>query len=70
MNPDPPLDIPHLSSVVRECGYMARSKCWKERLLLRLAKAHLDTLTQRAIAEGVTKEPGFVDKVKLKRKGL
>ena len=56
-NPNPPLDIPHLSSLVRECGYMARSKNWKERLLLRLAKAQLDHLTQRAIDEGVVREP-------------
>jgi len=49
------VDIPHLSSIVRECGYMAKSRCWKERLLFRLAKDKLDQLTQQAIAEGVEK---------------
>ena len=68
MNPNPPLDIPHLSSITRECGYMARSKCWKERLLIRLAKAHLDHLTQQAIAGGVAREPGFAERVRQKRK--
>jgi hypothetical protein len=50
MNPDPKLDAAFLSAFCRECHWMRRSKDWKERLLLRLAKAHLDTLTQQAIA--------------------
>jgi hypothetical protein len=56
MNPNPPLDIPYLSAFCRECRWMRRSPNWKERLLYRLATAHLDVLTQRAIAAG-TPEP-------------
>jgi hypothetical protein len=50
MNPNPPLDIPHLSAFCRECHWMRKSRSWKERLLYRLATAYLDVLTQRAIA--------------------
>jgi hypothetical protein len=54
MNPNPPLDIPHLSALCRECRWMRRSPNWKERLLYRLATAYLDVLTQRAMATTAT----------------
>ena len=56
MNPNPPVDIPHLSAFCRECHWMRKSRCWKERLLFRLAKAHLDRLTQHAIEQGTKEE--------------
>ena len=68
MNPDPQLDSPFLSAFLRECHWMRKSRCWKERLLFRLAKAHLDTLTQRAIASGTAhKAPGFAERLEKKR---
>src|SRR5437762_1056335 len=45
MNPNPPLDIPHLAAFCRECHWMRKSRNWKERLLYRLATAYLDVLT-------------------------
>jgi hypothetical protein len=51
-NPDPALDVPFLSNFIRECHWMQKSKNWRDRLLYRLAKDKLDTLTQQALAEG------------------
>jgi hypothetical protein len=68
MNPDPQLDTRFLSGFLRECHWMRKSRCWKERLLIRLAKAHLDTLTQQAIGSGVAQQPpGFAERVEKKR---
>lgn len=67
MNPNPPLDQAFLSRFLRECHWMRRSKKWHERLLYRLAVAHLDTLTQRALAKGQEPEGKFQKMVK-KRK--
>jgi Xaa-Pro aminopeptidase len=59
MNPNPPLDIDFLSTFLRECRWMRKSKDWKERLLSRLAQAHLDVLTQQALEKG---SPGLEEK--------
>lgn len=56
MNPNPPLDIPHLSAFCHECHWMRKSRNWKERLLYRLATAYLDVLTQRAIAASAAEQ--------------
>lgn len=56
MNPDPPLDVAHLAALCRACRWMRRSRNWKDRLLYRLAQAHLDLLTQQALEGGVPRE--------------
>lgn len=49
MNPNPPLDIAHLSAFCRECHWMRKLRNWKERFLYRLATAYLDVLTQQCL---------------------
>ena len=50
---DPPLDIDFLSAFVAKSRWMLKRGNWKERLLFRLARAYLDTLTQKAVATAV-----------------
>jgi hypothetical protein len=66
MNPSPPLDTEFLSDFVRKCHWMRKSRDWKERLLWRLAEAHLDLLTQQSLTPG-EKEPGFVARLEKRR---
>jgi hypothetical protein len=63
MNPNPSIDVQYLSRFLRECHWMRKSKKWHERLLYRLASAHLDTLTQRALAEGQEPKGKWQEKV-------
>jgi hypothetical protein len=63
MNPNPPLDIAYLSAFCRECHWMRKSRHWKERFLYRLAKAHLEVLTQRAIEKAATERENKWQKI-------
>ncbi len=64
MNPDPPLTNEFLAAFLRECSWMRKSKDWKERLLYRLAKFALDTITQQALKGVDEAEKKWQGKVK------